>query len=119
MYFLVTGGRSYGKRQRVREAIRIYAKAGNVLIHGGAKGADTIAHEIWTEEYQLPSITVPAPWKRAGRAAGMMRNDGMVKGKWAKGAPVPTLVIAFPGGRGTNGCVSLARQENIPVFDLR
>ena len=78
------------------------------IISGAAKGADTLAADWaamnWThlEEY-------PADWKTYGRAAGYKRNVQMLtEGK-------PDLVIAFPGGTGTDMMCRLAEAVGVEV----
>jgi hypothetical protein len=119
MIILVTGGRDYNDETAVKEALRPYAEVGNILIQGGADGADTLAHRLWTKLFQLPSVTVPAAWSRMGRAAGPARNVHMVRGTSL--APycdlVPDLVIAFPGNVGTPHCIKEAKKRNITVIE--
>lgn len=85
-----------------------------LLVHGGAKGADTGASVVacrmgWLEEVHY------AEWNRLGRAAGPIRNRTMVN----RGAD---LCLAFPdhirgkGSYGTWGCVDLAYEAGIPVL---
>jgi hypothetical protein len=116
---MVTGSRHWKDENAIRHMLDQYDRPGNVLIQGGAKGADTLAYEYWTKHLQLPSITVPAPWKRAARAAGPMRNRTMVIGNSL--APhaviVPTVVVAYPieGGRGTQNAMKYAYEAEIGV----
>lgn len=59
-----------------------------ILIHGGAKGADTIAAS-WV--VQTPGVTVEVyrpDWSKYGRSAAFIRNDTMLDLK-------PDLVVAF------------------------
>lgn len=90
-----------------------------VLVHGGARGADSIAHQIWLRGFwrqrMIPADLAqpevhPADWVRYGRAAGHRRNAEMV----ALGADI---CLAFPLGDspGTRGCVALAEKAGIPV----
>ena len=47
---------------------------------------------------------------RLGRKAGPIRNQRMLdEGK-------PDLVVAFPGGKGTNGMIDLARNAGVRVI---
>jgi len=71
------------------------------LIHGGAKGADTLAGE-WAMDWSIPVHVFPAQWSRDGKLAGPFRNQRMLdEGK-------PALVVSFPGGRGTMDMVKQA-----------
>jgi hypothetical protein len=121
MLIMVAGGRDYGeawKEERlIRRKLEAYAQVGNVLLSGGARGADTIAEGIWTLDFQLPVMVAPAPWDRAGKAAGKMRTYAILTGTaWAPYmTQAPDVVLAFPGGRGTEYTVDLARKLEIEV----
>lgn len=121
MIILVTGGRNYTNKTVIRQALEQYRNVKNILITGWARGADKTAHYIWTNDFHLPAIAVPAPWDRMGKAAGMSRNAKMISGNSI--APHANLpidgVIAFPGGKGTEHTVNLAKEHDIPVWDLR
>lgn len=79
-----------------------------VLVHGDAPGADTAA-ALWAESRGLPIEAFPADWNRHGRAAGPRRNRRMMQA----GAG---LLVAFPGGVGTEDTVRRARAEYCPVW---
>ncbi len=78
-----------------------------VIVQGGARGADYIA-KAWAEKHGIPGETFKAEWNKYGRAAGPIRNSAMLKTS-------PDLVIAFPGGRGTNDTVTKAQKLGIEV----
>ena len=94
---------------------------GNVLLTGGARGADQIAEQIWKGVFQLPYVGNPAPWNEMGRPAGMIRNLDMIRGTTLApnidGLFLPDVVIAFPGGRGTAGAKEAAEKAGIKVVD--
>jgi hypothetical protein len=102
---LVTGGRDYEDAARVAEALE--AAQPSTLIHGAARGADTLAAR-WALAHGVPTLAFPADWSR-GRGAGKERNLQML----VEGGP--ELVLAFPGGRGTEDMVMRARQHGVPV----
>lgn len=105
---LITGSRSYTRAARIMARLAALPD-GSIVMHGAARGADTIAgrvaeslgHEV--EEY-------PADWKRDGRKAGILRNLDMLDAH-------PDLVIAFWDGksRGTQHTITEARKRGIPV----
>lgn len=117
MIILVTGGRDYKDRAVIASALSQYSQLGNILINGGATGADYLAREYWHKTAELPYITFPAPWTRVGKPAGMMRNIAMLRGNAIAphGGTVPNVVLAFPGGKGTEGCVREAGKLGIEV----
>lgn len=81
------------------------------IITGGAKGVDTAA-EAWAEVNGVEYERYPADWEKFGKPAGMIRNRQMLDDE-----PVD-LVIAFPGGPGTEGMIALARKRKIPVIKI-
>lgn len=120
MRILVCGGRKYSDKERVREVLAEYhcIGLGDTLIHGGSgrardrdrptEGADKLAAEV-AEELGWQIEEYKANWLRFGTAAGPIRNRAMIdRGK-------PDVVIAFPGGRGTEDMVARAEKAGIPV----
>lgn len=83
-------------------------KGMSLLIHGAAKGADTLAG-AWADFNNVPTEVYPADWHRYGRSAGAIRNEEMLE----RGQP--HLVVAFPGGRGTAHMVQISREAGVPV----
>lgn len=117
MLIMVAGGRDYTDEKAIREALEPYNEEGNLLLSGGARGADTVAEFIWIERFQRPAFVCPAPWDRADKAAGMMRTRAILTGTAWEGymTEVPDLVLAFPGGRGTAYTVDEAIRLGIRV----
>jgi hypothetical protein len=105
---LVCGGRDFtGDVSHILDDVN--ARHGiDLIIHGGAKGADSLA-EQWAFRREIDCLRVPAKWKRHGKAAGPMRNTEMLKLK-------PNLVVAFPGGKGTENMVKQAKVAGISVI---
>ena len=103
---LVCGGRKFSgwpAMQRVLDRI-----SPDIIIHGAAGGADSMAGR-YARENNIPCRDFPAEWQRYGRSAGYRRNQRMLdKGK-------PDLVVAFPGGRGTQNMVKISRQQGFEV----
>jgi predicted Rossmann-fold nucleotide-binding protein len=105
MRVLVCGGRDYDEWKSVARAL-VELKP-TVVIQGGASGADRLAAR-WADINGVPIVTYPALWKQ-GKKAGPMRNAFMLQdGR-------PDIVLAFPGGRGTDGMVKLAEDAGVPV----
>jgi SLOG family YspA-like protein len=93
---LVCGGREYNDTKRVNRAMREVQERYGIacVIEGGARGADYLA-KLWAEGQGIPVIEMRANWNRYGKRAGHIRNGWMIEhGK-------PDLIVAFPGGRGT------------------
>lgn len=79
------------------------------IIHGGARGADTLA-DNWAKAWNVPVEVYFADWDKHGKSAGYIRNKEMIDSK-------PDMVIAFWDGvsKGTKHTIDLARQNNIPL----
>lgn len=120
MRVLVCGGRDYDDWNTLKEELQFrFAGAHRtlVIIHGSARGADSLASR-WvtyannTLHWDVKEEKYPADWKTHGKAAGPIRNQQMLKeGK-------PDLVIAFPGGRGTKDMVAKAKKAGINVIEV-
>lgn len=114
MRVLVCGGRHYGDYEMmatVLSALQVTREPFDVLIHGDAKGADTLA-DTYARRHNIPVLAFPADWKRHGRSAGPRRNKTMLtEGK-------PDLVVAFPGQAGTRNMVSQALEADVEVITV-
>lgn len=105
---LVCGGRDYADESRV--ALELVEVQPTVVIHGGCRGADFLAH-LWSQENGIPEECFAADWSQ-GKKAGPLRNAKMLtEGK-------PDVVVAFPGGRGTEDMVARARAAGVPVREV-
>lgn len=126
MRVLVTGSRDWGDEQTVYEALNqtyiawIQSPSRDkefVVVHGGARGADTIADQ-WTRDVVLVEGPILceqhfADWARCGNVAGHKRNQEMLD-------TGIDLVLAFQVGKspGTKGCVKMAKRMDIPVKEF-
>lgn len=112
---IVCGGRDYADYDRmaaILSALRSDLAPFEVIIHGAAKGADALAAK-YAKQHQIPDIAFTADWRTLGPAAGPARNKRMLEeGK-------PDLVVAFPGGSGTNNMASQARAAGVKVVHVR
>lgn len=114
MIFAVTGGRDYQNFALVCQVLdALLTRVPDLhLIHGAARGADTLAR-CWAESHGVPHTPYPADWTQHGKSAGAIRNRQMIQeGK-------PELVVAFPGGRGTQDMVDASTKAGIRILDLR
>jgi SLOG family YspA-like protein len=81
------------------------------VIHGGAKGADSLADQ-WAVLNYLPFYEFKADWDKYGKAAGLIRNQQILdEGK-------PDVVVAFKGGRGTAHMKRIARAAGVEVIEF-
>lgn len=128
MRIAVTGGRAYSDRARVEETLnRIHAATPlDVLIHGDASGADSLARD-WAIRNGVKHDPYPAAWddidavpcrvKWRGRKpynalAGLNRNVRMLT------LSAPELLVCFSGGAGTAHCRAQALRRDIAVLDV-
>lgn len=111
MIVLVTGGREYSNKEHLFKVLdRAREKKGiSVVVHGNAKGADSLACE-WAKSRGVQEVIIPANWKGLGKRAGMDRNKFMLL--FAR----PDFVIAFEGGKGTAHMVEIATEKGVPLF---
>lgn len=106
MRVLITGGRDFSNSSalhKVLDQINI-----TEMCEGGAKGADLLAAKYAVVK-NIPCKTYLANWSEYGKAAGMIRNKEMLEDF------KPDMVVAFPGGLGTNGMIKLARKAGVLV----
>ena len=108
---LVCGSRSWDRRGPILSALERIEP--NVVIEGGARGADRHAR-IAAQALGLHVATVEADWDRHGRAAGPARNAAMLALK-------PDLVMAFWDGAspGTRHMIQIAEKAGVPVEVVR
>ena len=111
---LVCGGRDYDDSAHIhRKLTKLHHKRPiDILIHGGATGADGYAG-AWTRcTLGVQEVSCPAHWKKYPskmvKAVGPMRNRAMLLLR-------PNLVVAFPGGTGTADMVKIAKAAGIKV----
>lgn len=113
MRILVCGGRDYLNWAKMGNVLSQLFNDGDTLIHGASKGADFMS-EYTVRRYGF-KVTVeryPADWDKHGKKAGIVRNSKMlVEGK-------PDLVVAFPGGRGTDNMISIAKTAGVKVIEV-
>lgn len=79
------------------------------IIHGCAPGEDMLVARFCSKWRHISEERYPADWETYGKSAGPKRNlDMLFRGK-------PDLVVAFPGGSGTEHMITQARKNNVPV----
>lgn len=111
MRILVCGGRDFSDSNLVSKVLNEYQSHNPTIIHGAAKGADSLAN-YWALDNADHIEAYPADWNKYGKRAGYIRNVQMLnEGK-------PDLVIAFPGGKGTQMMINLAEGAGIPVVKI-
>lgn len=113
---LICGGRGWPATQEQRRQMKVALedlhreRPFDIIITGGAEGADRMA-DFWAKTDGIQRVIVPANWEGQGISAGPKRNALMLK------LLEPNLIVAFPGGRGTDDMVGRARQEGLHVVE--
>lgn len=111
MRILVCGGRDFNNDSLITKTLNQHICDNLTIIEGGAKGADLGALH-WARHNDIPVETYRADWDKYGKRAGYIRNVQMLnEGK-------PDLVIAFPGGKGTQMMINLAEAAGVPVVKV-
>lgn len=108
MIVLICGSRDWQNVKLIHDHITRLSPG--KVIHGGCRGADTIAGVI-AHEMGIPVHVFEADWKSHGRGAGPIRNQKMLdEGR-------PDLVLAFhnniDSSRGTSDMVKRAKRRGI------
>jgi|SRR3989304_1057745 len=115
MRILVCGSRHWRDVGIIERELKKFP-LGTIIIHGAARGADTIGGIVANKlgfEIVNDGKGFPADWKRYGNAAGPIRNQQMIdEGR-------PDLVLAFhenlKESRGTTDMVNRAKGVGIKV----
>ena len=109
---LVCGGRTYADLREVARVLDLLQP--KLTIHGDALGADTLA-DGYANMHGIPKEVYTPDRNLDGRGWDWKFNRNtrmLVHGK-------PTLVVAFPGTRGTADTVRKARENGIPVIEVK
>lgn len=110
---LICGSRYWTDEAPIRQLLTENQQSISLVIHGGARGADSIASRI-ASELKLPQSIHPPDWEKYGKRAGILRNIEMLY------TMRPTRVVAYTDdlstSKGTAHMVRIAQKEKIPVI---
>lgn len=112
LVILVTGDREWRSPKQIRIICRELSQfpKDSILVHGAARGVDSIAAEI-AKELGFEVRGYPADWDTYGRAAGHIRNRLMLKEQ------KPDIVIAFhhsiDKSKGTKDMIIVSGQSGV------
>lgn len=105
---LISGSREWRNVEAIRRVI--YSLPHDALvIHGGCRGADTIADRL-ARERGLDVLQFDAEWVRYGRSAGPRRNQRMID----EGGPTDAFVFPLETSKGTYDMISRLAGALIP-----
>lgn len=114
MNILISGSRDWNEKKKIKQTLECYPNA--FIIVGDCKGADKLAIEV-AEELSLDYIVFKANWNAFGRAAGPIRNQGMVD--YLIHQEGSKLVIAFhedfARSKGTKNLVNVALCQHLEI----
>jgi hypothetical protein len=118
MKILVCGGRDYTDKVKLFVELDAIHKERKItdVVHGGARGADTMAHD-WARQNNIriwPYPVTKQEWKTYGKGAGPIRNQRMLDEH-----PDIKLVVAFPGHAGTANMIEKAKATNIELIEFK
>jgi hypothetical protein len=111
MRVLVCGGRHYADLHTLFATLDTLHESFGItrIINGSASGADDLSTK-WAQEKLVAFQLYPAEWKKYGRSAGMIRNAFMFRDS------DPDMVVAFPGGNGTENMVNVVKKAGYDCF---
>ena len=117
MNLAIVGYRYYDHYEQfcavVQHQIEVWGQQPDLIVSGGATGADTLAQD-WADEngIEIKVFSVePEDWKEFGRKAGHLRNQKIVD--------LATHMIAFPSyskSIGTFDSIRKAKKKGIPLW---
>ena len=113
MRVLVCGGRDFSDSKCVKDTLdKIHRETPiDTIIHGDARGADSLA-AWWATFNKIKEVPFPADWEKHGKAAGPIRNREMLL------QTQPDLIVAFPGGKGTQDMINVSRKHGYKVIEV-
>ena len=104
----VVGSRNFEDSSYLNSKLSMIFKDGDILVSGGAKGADTLA-ENFADEFGYEKIIIIPEWEKYGRKAAFIRNGEIVDRS--------DILIAFwkDKSKGTMDTINRAKSRKIPV----
>lgn len=105
---LITGSRDWSQTVLLKERLASLDPQRTMILHGGARGADTHAARLASER-GIPTQSYPPDYESFGKSAPHVRNDEMLKHA--------DRVLAFWDGKspGTKSVIDKARRLGIPT----
>lgn len=107
--WLICGGRDFADQGLFDRVMReVVSERGfpDRIVHGKARGADTMAGN-WARDRGIEVVEMEAAWDELGKAAGPIQNQAMLDEQ------KPVICISFPGGVGTADMVFRAIKAKI------
>lgn len=107
MKLAIIGSRGFSDVERLDKELSSYLSKVELVISGGARGADKMGEE-WAKRNSIQTLIFNADWDKFGKSAGFIRNEDIIKNC--------DEAIAFWDGmsRGTKHSISLCEKYNKP-----
>jgi hypothetical protein len=103
------GDREWTQYEPVQKELLNYLGKNVLVVHGDARGADTIVGEV-ASQLDFDVLAIPADWQTYGRSAGPIRNQVMLDQQ-------PDIVLAFhddiENSKGTKDMVKRAKAVGV------
>lgn len=117
MQVIICGGRDFNDKAYLNDMLTFIREQRdfNTVITGGARGADSLAHQWAVLQVNMHTMIFYAEWDQFGKRAGFIRNEQMLN-QLNEGSN--DFVIAFPGGNGTAHMIRIAEQRGFNVLKL-
>lgn len=78
MKLAIIGSRSFNNYDYLVRVLEPYKSKIDLVISGGAKGADSLG-ELWAKENNIETLIFLADWDKNGKAAGFIRNKDIIE----------------------------------------
>jgi hypothetical protein len=108
MRVIVAGSRWITQDEIVLRALEKSQFTIDEIVHGGARGPDSVAGQ-WAEDNDIPQVIYEPDWDEYGKAAGPLRNEQMA-------LYADALVAVWDGeSSGTHDMLKRARKHGLTI----
>jgi hypothetical protein len=105
----IVGSRTFDNYELLVNTLSIFAEGIDVIVSGGAQGADSLAAK-YANDLEVDCLVLKPDWDKNGKSAGFIRNQQIVDAS--------DMIIAFWDGKskGTEDLINKARIAKKPTF---